>query len=63
MEPLVRYCQRLDLGDWFVVAVAAVQLAAAVSYLAKRRWLEAFVWCGYGAVTLALVVLALRQRT
>lgn len=53
---------RLEAGDWFLVAIVVLELGAVISYVLKRRWLEATVWACYGTATMALLLLQLKAR-
>lgn len=53
---------KMEAGDWFLVGIVCLQGAAVLSYLWKKRWLEAIVYTGYMAAQIALVCLSLRTR-
>lgn len=53
---------KMQPGDWFVIALAVLDFAAAADYVRTKRWWEAVLWGCYGVATLALIGLSFQAR-
>jgi hypothetical protein len=54
--------KRLELGDFFLLAIALLQLLAVASYAWKRRWHEAVVYGCYMIAQISLILLSIKAR-
>lgn len=54
---------RLEMGDWFVLGITALQLCAVLSYCWKRRWAEAALYGAWMVGQLLVLYIAVQRRS
>lgn len=52
----------MQLGDWFLLTIAVLQVAAVCAYCWKRRWIEAALYGCYAVAQIMLLLLSFRAR-
>lgn len=53
---------KLTAGDWFIMVVAVLQIAGAVSYALKKQWIQVLIWGAAACISFGTTLLSIKSR-
>lgn len=57
-----RVLKAMEVGDYFVLSIACLQLGAALCFMWKRRWLEAALYASFMVGSFTILAMTLSRR-